>query len=197
MLSKYRGYATCPECKGQRLRAEARAVRMNGKNICEIAAITIRDANQFFSELKLTPAQHEIAGGILAEIRQRLHFLDAVGLDYLTLDRLAVDALRRRIAAYPARHFAGLAPGRCALRSGRAVDRPASARYRQAHSHPRRVARPGQHDPGGRARPGRDSRGRLACSTSVPAQASSAAAFWPRARSQKWRETPTPSPAAT
>jgi excinuclease ABC subunit A len=89
MLSKYRGYATCPECKGQRLRAEARAVRLSGKNICETAAMTIRGANQFFSELKLTPAQHEIAGSILAEVWQRLHFLDAVGLDYLTLDRLA------------------------------------------------------------------------------------------------------------
>src|SRR5271156_3628904 len=89
MLSKYRGYATCPECKGQRLRAEARAVRLSGKNICETAAMTIRAANQFFSELKLTPAQHEIAGSILTEVWQRLHFLDAVGLDYLTLDRLA------------------------------------------------------------------------------------------------------------
>ena len=89
MLSKYRGYATCPDCKGQRLRAEARAVRLSGKNICETAAMTIRTANQFFSELKLTPAQHEIAGSILTEVWQRLHFLDAVGLDYLTLDRLA------------------------------------------------------------------------------------------------------------
>ncbi len=89
MLSKYRGYATCPECKGQRLRGEARAVRLSGKNICETAAMTIRGANQFFSELELTPAQHEIAGSILAEVWQRLHFLDAVGLDYLTLDRLA------------------------------------------------------------------------------------------------------------
>ena len=89
MLSKYRGYAICPECKGQRLRAEARAVRLSGKNICETAAMTIRGANDFFRELKLTPAQHEIAGSILAEVWQRLHFLDAVGLDYLTLDRLA------------------------------------------------------------------------------------------------------------
>ncbi len=89
MLSKYRGYATCPECKGQRLRAEARAVRLSGKNICEAAAMTIRAANDFFRELKLTPAQHEIAGSILAEVWQRLHFLDAVGLEYLTLDRLA------------------------------------------------------------------------------------------------------------
>ncbi len=94
MLSKYRGYALCPECKGQRLRAEARAVRLRddggeGRNICEAAALTIGEAARFFSALTLTPMQEEIAGSILEEIRQRLTFLDAVGLDYLTLDRLA------------------------------------------------------------------------------------------------------------
>jgi excinuclease ABC subunit A len=89
MLSKYRGYALCPDCKGQRLRAEARAVRIAGKNICESAALTIRAANEFFSRVQLTPMQQEIAGTIITEIRQRLHFLDAVGLDYITLDRLA------------------------------------------------------------------------------------------------------------
>ncbi|MCL6464075.1 MAG: excinuclease ABC subunit UvrA, partial [Acidobacterium ailaaui] len=89
MLSKYRGYALCPECKGQRLRAEARAVRIAGKNICEAAGLSISEANRFFSALELTPMQQEIAGSVLQEIRQRLHFLDAVGLDYLTLDRLA------------------------------------------------------------------------------------------------------------
>jgi excinuclease ABC subunit A len=89
MLSKYRGYALCPECKGQRLRAEARAVRIAGANICEGAALTIRAANEFFSNIQLSPMHQEIAGTILTEIRQRLHFLDAVGLDYITLDRLA------------------------------------------------------------------------------------------------------------
>jgi excinuclease ABC subunit A len=93
MLSKYRGYALCPECKGQRLRAEARAVRVGnedtGRNICDAAALTIRAANEFFQSIELTPMQQEIAGSILHEIQQRLHFLDAVGLDYLTLDRLA------------------------------------------------------------------------------------------------------------
>jgi excinuclease ABC subunit A len=96
MLSKYRGYALCPDCKGQRLRAEARAVRIgengssgSGKNICDAAALTIAAAKHFFSSLALTPMQEEIAGSILEEIRQRLRFLDAVGLDYLTLDRLA------------------------------------------------------------------------------------------------------------
>jgi excinuclease ABC subunit A len=89
MLSKYRGYALCPECKGQRLRAEARAVTVGEKNICEAAAFTIGAAFRFFSSLTLSPMQEEIAGSILDEIRQRLTFLDAVGLDYLTLDRLA------------------------------------------------------------------------------------------------------------
>ncbi|MGC2399148.1 MAG: excinuclease ABC subunit UvrA [Acidobacteriaceae bacterium] len=89
MLSKYRGYAICPDCKGTRLRAEARAVRIDGQNICQVSALTIREAGRFFSALNLTPAQQEIAGGILVEIQQRLHFLDAVGLEYITLDRLA------------------------------------------------------------------------------------------------------------
>ena len=89
MLSKYRGYARCPECKGERLRAEARAVLLNGRNICQTAALTIAAAHQFFSALRLSREQEEIAGSILKEVQQRLRFLDSVGLDYLTLDRLA------------------------------------------------------------------------------------------------------------
>jgi excinuclease ABC subunit A len=89
MLSKYRGYAECPDCRGQRLRAEARSVRINGKNICQATALTIAHAKEFFAELKLTAMQEEIAGPILEEVRARLSFLDAVGLEYLTLDRLA------------------------------------------------------------------------------------------------------------
>jgi excinuclease ABC subunit A len=89
MLSKYRGYAECPDCRGQRLRAEARSVRLNGKNICQSVALTIAQAKEFFDGLTLSPMQEEIAGPILHEVRQRLNFLDAVGLEYLTLDRLA------------------------------------------------------------------------------------------------------------
>jgi excinuclease ABC subunit A len=89
MLSKYRGYAECPDCRGQRLRAEARAVRIDGKNVCQATALTIAEAQEFFDALKLSPMQEEIAGPILAEVRQRLSFLLAVGLEYLTLDRLA------------------------------------------------------------------------------------------------------------
>jgi excinuclease ABC subunit A len=88
-LSKYRGYALCPDCRGQRLRAEARAVLINDKNICEISALTISAARDFFDHLQLSPSQSEVAGKILEEVRQRIHFLHEVGLDYLTLDRLS------------------------------------------------------------------------------------------------------------
>jgi excinuclease ABC subunit A len=89
MLSKYRGYAECPDCRGQRLRAEARSVRINGLSICQATALTIAEAKAFFAALHLSPMQEEIAGPILEEVRARLGFLDAVGLEYLTLDRLA------------------------------------------------------------------------------------------------------------
>jgi excinuclease ABC subunit A len=88
-LSKYRGYATCPDCKGQRLRAEARAVLLNSKNICEVCALTITEAQAFMDALTLTPAQAEIASKVLEEVRQRVRFLLQVGLEYLTLDRLS------------------------------------------------------------------------------------------------------------
>ena len=88
-LSKYRGYATCPDCRGQRLRAEARAVLINNQNICEVSALTITAAQNFFDNLQLSPSQLEIAGKILEEVCQRIHFLHQVGLDYLTLDRLS------------------------------------------------------------------------------------------------------------
>lgn len=94
-LSKYRGYATCPECRGQRLRAEARAVLLGSettagsKNICDVCAMTITEAQSFLETLTLTTAQAEVAGKVLEEVRQRVGFLLQVGLEYLTLDRLS------------------------------------------------------------------------------------------------------------
>ena len=87
-LSRYRGYAICPECGGTRLRAEARAVRIAEKPITEVCKFTVKEARTFFSSLQLSEAQLKIADKILEEIRTRLQFLDEVGLDYLTLDRL-------------------------------------------------------------------------------------------------------------
>jgi excinuclease ABC subunit A len=87
-LSRFRGYATCPECEGTRLRAEARAVRVAGKAITEVCKLTVKEACVFFSTLQLSEGHLKIADRILEEIRTRLQFLDEVGLDYLTLDRL-------------------------------------------------------------------------------------------------------------
>ncbi|HEY2018030.1 MAG TPA: excinuclease ABC subunit A, partial [Bryobacteraceae bacterium] len=88
-LSRYRGYALCPECKGARLRKEALYVRVGGKNLGEVVRMNIAEAQQFFDTLALSPEESAIADKVLIEIRQRLKFLNDVGLDYLTLDRLS------------------------------------------------------------------------------------------------------------
>ncbi|MGH9794726.1 MAG: excinuclease ABC subunit UvrA, partial [Candidatus Acidiferrales bacterium] len=87
-LSRYRGYATCPDCRGARLRPEARAVTIAGKPITEVCAMTVTAARAFFAALNLGPERAAIAAPIFTEIRDRLRYLDEVGLDYLTLDRL-------------------------------------------------------------------------------------------------------------
>jgi excinuclease ABC subunit A len=87
-LSRFRGYATCLECGGTRLRAEARAVRVAGRSITEVCKLTVKEARAFFTNMQLTQAQNTVADKILQEVRSRLQFLDEVGLDYLTLDRL-------------------------------------------------------------------------------------------------------------
>ncbi len=88
-LSKYRGYTTCPDCKGTRLKPEALAVRIGGKTLPEVCALSIAQCAAFFDALSLTPEEAAIAARVLEEIRQRLRFLMDVGLDYLTLDRLS------------------------------------------------------------------------------------------------------------
>jgi excinuclease ABC subunit A len=88
-MSRYRGYALCPECKGARLRKEALYVRVGGKNLAEVVRLNIAEALGFFDSLDLAPEEKAIAAKILLEIRQRLKFLNDVGLDYLTLDRLS------------------------------------------------------------------------------------------------------------
>ena len=88
-LSRYRGYLTCPDCGGARLRREARDVQVAGRTIDKVSALTVREAQSFFAELKLTPKEETIAEKVLKEIRRRLSFLSDVGLDYLTLDRLS------------------------------------------------------------------------------------------------------------
>ena len=88
-LSRYRGYLTCPECAGARLRREARDVRVGGRTIDDVCGLTVRDAERFFDGLALSEKDAAIAEKVLREIRKRLGFLRDVGLDYLTLDRLS------------------------------------------------------------------------------------------------------------
>ncbi len=83
------GTEPCESCGGARLRKEALFVRIGGKNIVEIVALSIADAAEFFMDIPLGKREREIAKVILKEIESRLHFLLDVGLDYLSLDRRA------------------------------------------------------------------------------------------------------------
>jgi excinuclease ABC subunit A len=88
-LSRYRGYLTCPECNGARLRREARDVRVGERTIDVVCGLTVKDADRFFETLALSEKDAVVADKVLREIRKRLGFLRDVGLDYLTLDRLS------------------------------------------------------------------------------------------------------------
>jgi excinuclease ABC subunit A len=111
-LSRYRGYALCPDCNGTRLRAEARAVKIAGRSITEVCQMTVKEARPFFVTLPLSPAETVIAEKVLEEIQQRLRFLDEVGLDYLSLDRLTStlsggEAQRIQLATSLGSHLVG------------------------------------------------------------------------------------------
>ncbi len=88
-MSKYRGYTLCPDCEGGRLRQEARDVQVGGRTLPEVSALSIKDAAIFFDSLELPPEQAAVADRVLFEVRRRLRFMVDVGLDYLTLNRLA------------------------------------------------------------------------------------------------------------
>jgi excinuclease ABC subunit A len=90
-LSRYQSDQYCEACKGYRLKPQALAVKIDGLHIGQVTEMSIRQAAAWFAELpnKLTPKQNEIAARILKEIRERLAFLNDVGLDYLTLARSA------------------------------------------------------------------------------------------------------------
>jgi excinuclease ABC subunit A len=88
-LSRYRGYLTCPDCGGARLRREARDVRVGDRTIDAVSSLTVRQAQSFLAALELGQRELAIAEKVLKEIRRRLTFLSDVGLEYLTLDRLS------------------------------------------------------------------------------------------------------------
>ena len=88
-LEEFMVSTPCPVCHGSRLKPEALAILVGGKNICQVTSMTVRECLDFFAKLELTPRQQIIARQVLKEISARLQFLNDVGLDYLTLDRSA------------------------------------------------------------------------------------------------------------
>ena len=88
-LAKYLNSQTCPECEGTRLCREARNVKVGGKAIYEISKLPLKQARNYFGQIKLTGHKRSIAERIINEISSRLQFLNNVGLDYLSLDRSA------------------------------------------------------------------------------------------------------------
>ncbi len=88
-IERYMRTSDCPVCHGKRLKKEALAVTVGGKNIAEVCDMPVKNLLVFLDELTLTPTQHAIADVILKEIRSRINFLVNVGLDYLTLSRSA------------------------------------------------------------------------------------------------------------
>ncbi|MDR1225460.1 MAG: excinuclease ABC subunit UvrA [Prevotellaceae bacterium] len=89
MLARYTGKTTCPECEGTRLRKEALYVKVGGKDISQLVKYSVDDLGAFFTNLHLDEHELEIASRTLTEIKNRLQFLQDVGLGYLTLNRLS------------------------------------------------------------------------------------------------------------
>ena len=87
MISRYSGKTVCRECGGSRLRREALYVRIGGRNIHELMTMSIKDLITFFDSLQLPAYEEKIAARALKEIRDRLYYIDHVGLSYLTLNR--------------------------------------------------------------------------------------------------------------
>jgi excinuclease ABC subunit A len=88
-LEPYRALRPCPSCQGERLKPQSRSVKVKGQTMPEIVALPIAEAVRVFDALELSPREALIASRILREIRDRLHFLDDVGVGYLTLGRSA------------------------------------------------------------------------------------------------------------
>ncbi|MCB1020741.1 MAG: excinuclease ABC subunit UvrA [Acidobacteria bacterium] len=89
LMARYRGYTLCPDCGGGRLRREALNVLVAEKTIRDVTAMSLEEAKSFFEALELEGARKKIGEQLLLDIRSRLQFLNEVGLEYLTLDRLS------------------------------------------------------------------------------------------------------------
>ena len=89
LKARYRGKTECPVCHGSRLRPDVEYVKVGGKSITELVRMSVSDLRVFFNELKLSDSDEIIAARLLTEIRNRIGFLEEVGLGYLTLDRVS------------------------------------------------------------------------------------------------------------
>ena len=89
MLSRYRGKTNCPDCLGSRLRLDATYVKIDGHSITDVVLMPLKKALTFFDDLQLDEQQQKIAKRLILEIRNRILFLNEVGLGYLTLNRLS------------------------------------------------------------------------------------------------------------
>ncbi|MSP36997.1 MAG: excinuclease ABC subunit UvrA [Deltaproteobacteria bacterium] len=87
LLARYRAYLMCPDCQGSRLKSDGLGYRIEGKDIAQVNALGVAAAHEFFTALKPVGALDQVSSLILDEIRRRLGYLVAVGLEYLTLDR--------------------------------------------------------------------------------------------------------------
>lgn len=89
MLSRYRGRTECPDCKGSKLRKDAHYVKIGGKSIADVSAMSIDECKEFFAGLTFTENEQIVANRIVTEVKARLNYLSDVGLGYLTLNRLS------------------------------------------------------------------------------------------------------------
>jgi excinuclease ABC subunit A len=89
LQSRYRGRTTCPDCRGTRLRKDAQYVKIDGRSITDLVLLPIAEAQAFFENLNLSEHEMAVADRLLAEITNRLGYLNRVGLGYLTLNRLS------------------------------------------------------------------------------------------------------------
>ena len=87
LLSRYRGKTVCPDCQGTRIRKDAAYVRVGSRAITELLLMSVERLTQFFDQLTLSTQQQSIAERLLIEIKDRLSYLNQVGLGYLTLNR--------------------------------------------------------------------------------------------------------------
>ncbi|MDO4679755.1 MAG: excinuclease ABC subunit UvrA [Aerococcus sp.] len=112
-MAKYMAELPCPVCHGKRLNRQALSVKIDGKDIADVTAMSVEHAKKFFQELQLTGEDLAIAAPIMAELKARISFLNEVGLDYLTLERSAGtlsggEAQRIRLATQIGSNLSGI-----------------------------------------------------------------------------------------